>query len=208
VKQLVYEVQIGQRFLAGPLSRKVKSIEVLNVLRHDRNEISVICNVKFKDQFSRTLFEDAEGECQLLEQEGSIFTFFVKRRLPRPPRGVNPRSVFLSTPWKVENGVGRATLLGSGKQIMTMLRALEKEGFPYRVISLTEANFSSSSLLGLLTDKQRETLALAFRSGYYDIPRKTGSDELSRKMGIRNPTFVAHRRKAERRLIAEILKVS
>jgi predicted DNA binding protein len=99
-------------------------------------------------------------------------------------------------------------LLGSGNQIMGMLRSLQKEGIQYKVISLTEANFTSGTLLGLLTEKQREILTVAFKLGYYDIPRKAGSDELARKLGIRNPTFVAHRRKAERRLIEEILKVS
>ena len=60
--------------------------------------------------------------------------------------------------------------------------------------------------MSLLTEKQREVLTAAFQSGYFDIPRKMSSDELAVKLGIRNATFVAHRRKAERRLLAEILK--
>jgi DNA-binding CsgD family transcriptional regulator len=211
VKRLVYELNIGQRFLAGPLSKSVKSVEVLNVLRFDRNDISVICRVEFRNPRSQAnrLFGDSDAEVQELEKDRKgVYTFFVRRKLPNPPRGVNPRLVYLSTPWRVENGVGRATCLGSAKQIRTMMRELSKAGIPYKIISLTDARFSGSSLLSVLTDRQREVLAEAFQSGYYDIPRKMRSDELAMKLGMRNATFVAHRRKAERRLLSEIMTKS
>jgi hypothetical protein len=209
MRRLVYEVYIGQRFLAGPLSQNVKSVEVLNILRHDRTEVSVICRVEFKDLSSRSrnLFDDNKAEIHLLEKEKKgVYTFFVKRKLPNPPKGINPRSVYLSVPWRVENGTGTATLLGNAEQIRGMLKGLQKGGISYKVISLTDAKFSSSSLVSLLTSKQRKALTTAFNLGYYDLPRRIGSDELSRKLGISNPTFVAHRRKAERQLLAEILK--
>ena len=208
MRRLVYEINIGQRFLAGPLSQTVKSVEVLNVLRFDRNDISLICRVKFKNSFSRVnrLFDDNKAEVQELEKdrEGAR-TYFVRRKLPNPPKGVNLRLVYLSTPWRVEDGVGRATFLGSGKQITGMLRALQKAGFEYKIISLTDAKFSRDSILGVLTDKQREVISKAYQEGYYEIPRRMGSNELASKLGMRNATFVAHRRKAEKSLLKVIL---
>jgi predicted DNA binding protein len=91
------------------------------------------------------------------------------------------------------------------KQINELLKSLQKAGIAYKIISLTDAKFSLSSLLSVLTSKQREVLAKAFLNGYYDIPRKMRSDELAKKLGMRNATFVAHRRKAEKRLLTEIL---
>jgi predicted DNA binding protein len=211
VRRLVYEVNIGQRFLAGPLSRAVKSIEVLNILRYEKNEISVICRVEFKNPGSEEnrLFEDMEAETQELEKDRKgAYTFFVRRKLPNPPSGFNTKLVYLSVPWRIENGIGRITCLGSAKQIKGMLRALQKVGIAYKIISLTDARFSQSSLLNVLTDKQREVLAKAFQQGYYDIPRRMRSDELAMKLGMRNATFVAHRRKAEKRLLTEILNES
>ena len=129
MRRLVYEINIGQRFLAGPLSQTVKSVEVLNVLRFDKNDISLICRVKFKNSFSKVnrFFDDNKADVQELEKdrEGAR-TYFVRRKLPNPPKGVNPRLVYLSTPWRVEDGVGRATFLGSGKQITGMLRGYKK----------------------------------------------------------------------------------
>jgi TfoX/Sxy family transcriptional regulator of competence genes len=208
VKRLVYEMRIGQRFLAGPLSLTVKAVEVVNILRFDKNDISVICKVEFKNPRSKSnlLFEDSVAETQLLERDGKgVCTFFVRRKLPDPPKGLNPRLVYLSTPWRIENEIGRATFLGSAKQIKRMMAELQNAGIVYKIISLTDARFSQSSLMNVLTGKQREVLSTAFQEGYYDIPRKMRSDKLAEKLGMRNATFVAHRRKAERRLVAEIL---
>jgi predicted DNA binding protein len=207
LKKLVYESYVGQRFLAGPLSANVRTIEVLNILRHDRREISVICRVKFKNPISKTIFEDRKAEVHLLDRErkGS-FLYFIRRRLPAPPKGVDPRSVYLSVPWSVENGVGRVTMLGNTRQIHKVLQDTRRAGVAYKIVSLSDAKFSAASLLGLLTGKQREAISTSFELGYYDIPRKAGSDEIAKKLGIRNPTFVAHRRKAELRLLTEIMK--
>jgi predicted DNA binding protein len=207
VRRLVYEAYIGRRFLGGPLSENVRVVEVLSVLRHRRREISVICRVEFKDpSTSSALFDDDKAEVQVLEREDhAVCTVFVRRALPDPPKGLDPTSVYLSPPWRVEEGMGRVTLLGSAKEIRRILRELEKTGMPYRIISLNDAKFSTSSLLGLLTGKQRAALSAAFELGYYDIPRKTSSDELAMRLGMSNPAFVAHRRKAEKRLLAEIL---
>jgi len=200
-------MQIGRRFLAGPLSASVKSIEVLNVLRFDRNEISVICRVVFREPGTRAnrLFEDKKAEVQKLEiEKNGVVTYFIRRRLPKPPSGINPYIVYLSTPWTVEDGIGRATCLGSSTQIQEMMKSLEKAGIAYKIVSLANARFSRSSLLRLLTDKQREVISKAREEGYYDIPRKIRSDEMASKLGMRNATFVMHRRKAEKHLIEEI----
>ena len=208
VRRLVYEVNIGQRFLAAPLSLTVRSVDVLNILRFDKDEVSVVCRVEFKNPRSKgnRPFDDDEAEIQELESEGrGVRTFFVRRRLPVPPKGVNPMAAYLSVPWRIENGIGRATCLGSSRQIERLLRGLQNAGIAYKVISLTDARFSAKTLLSSLTGKQRRVLSEAFLKGYYDIPRKTRSDELATKLGISNATFVAHRRKAERRLIVGVL---
>jgi len=42
-----------------------------------------------------------------------------------------------------------------------MQRALQKVGIEYKIISLTDARFSKSSLLNVLTDRKREVLTKA-----------------------------------------------
>ena len=204
-------MKLGQRFLAGPLSGTVKSVEVLTVLRYEKREISLICRVRFRNPQAsgNRLFDDDVAEVHELERDSKgVRVLFVRRTLPRLPKSVDPMAAYVSVPWRIEDGVGKTTYLGSAHQVKRALRAIEKAGIEYKVISLTDAKFSPGSLLSMLTDRQREVLSEAFRQGYYEIPRKTRSDELASSLGMSNATFVAHRRKAERQLLSELLRGS
>ncbi|HYB76361.1 MAG TPA: helix-turn-helix domain-containing protein, partial [Nitrososphaerales archaeon] len=70
---------------------------------------------------------------------------------------------------------------------------------------LTDAKFPPNSPIGRLTDKQRRVLIAAYRLGYYDVPRRITCEELAKKLNLVKATFSTHVRKAERRLLAELL---
>ena len=74
------------------------------------------------------------------------------------------------------------------------------------MVLLTEAKFSLDSPLSVLTEKQKNVLITAYKLGYYDVPRKISSEQLSKKLNLHSSAFVAHRRKAEKRLLAQIIK--
>jgi len=60
--------------------------------------------------------------------------------------------------------------------------------------------------LGDLTDRQRETLEIAYRAGYFDWPRESTAEEVAESMGIAAPTLHRHLRKAHDRLLAEFFE--
>jgi predicted DNA binding protein len=68
-----------------------------------------------------------------------------------------------------------------------------------------DARFPPNSPMGRLTEKQRRVLIAAYKLGYYDIPRRITSGEMARKLNLVKSTFSAHVRKAERRLLTEML---
>jgi predicted DNA binding protein len=76
-----------------------------------------------------------------------------------------------------------------------------------KVINMTfkQSTYEKKDLLSVLTDKQRGVMIAAYRNGYYDIPRKISSDMLSQKVNISKPTLMEHLRKAERRILAEMM---
>ncbi|HSV42681.1 MAG TPA: helix-turn-helix domain-containing protein, partial [Methanomassiliicoccales archaeon] len=76
-----------------------------------------------------------------------------------------------------------------------------------KIVNMTfkRATYQKKDVLSVLTDKQRKTVAAAYEHGYYDYPKKIGSEELAKKIGISKGTMMEHLRKAEGRLLREIL---
>jgi predicted DNA binding protein len=72
-------------------------------------------------------------------------------------------------------------------------------------ISFQPAAFSDSAILSCLTERQKEVITVAKKSGYYDVPRKVNAEELSKKLGVSRATITEHLRKAEQRIIKNIL---
>jgi len=97
------------------------------------------------------------------------------------------------------------TFVGTAKQVTAVLESLDRARMPHNVISLMDARFSPDSPLARLTKKQRDVLKKAYELGYYDRPRRIGSEELAQKLNLAKSTLVAHRRKAERRVLAQVL---
>ena len=112
---------------------------------------------------------------------------------------------YLSVPFEIKDGRARLTYLGNAKEIKGFLDGIERQGVKYRVKSITDAKFSQTSPLSRLTDKQRKVLVMAYRSGYYDEPRRISSLELAKRMKVGSSTLINHRRRAEKRLLAELV---
>jgi PAS domain S-box-containing protein len=55
-----------------------------------------------------------------------------------------------------------------------------------------------------LTDRQRETLQMAFHAGYFDWPRSTDAETVAAEVGIAQSTLSQHLRTAERKLLEEL----
>lgn len=98
-------------------------------------------------------------------------------------------------------------MLGNARSMKMFLKTLQEVKLHPRIVSLTDAVFSLNSPLEHLTEKQKTVIIDAFKNGYYDFPRKIGSEALAKKLGIREPTLVIHRRKAERKLFAHMLGI-
>ena len=189
--------------------KKIKSFEMLHILRFDSAEAAAIFRLEPKDdsltaeELLKSLLYSVKIDYQLLEQDGGACIFFVKGKPPQSASGSSNRGgMYPMLPFEVRDGRVRVTLVGDDEQVKEFL---ENRRVNYKVVSLTDAKFSLNSPVSRLTGKQQEAISLAFRLGYFDTPRKVSAAELADKLGLASSTLAVHLRRAERRLLAETL---
>jgi hypothetical protein len=214
MRRLILEFRIEEiskfRQVDIQLFQKIKTLEVLQDLRRDPEEVSMICRIELEDNSSNSedftkLLAENGYDMQLLEREkDGAYIAFIK---------INPvqvKSRFAGGCYLVSRQIRedkiRMTLLGSSEQVKELVNGIRKTGIRCRINSLADATYSMNSPLNFLTEKQRAALISAYRYGYYDLPRKINSEQLAKKLNIHKSALATHRRKAEARLIAKILK--
>ncbi|MGD0328850.1 MAG: helix-turn-helix domain-containing protein [Nitrososphaeria archaeon] len=204
-------IQRGLKMLE--MLQKTKSFEVLHILRTDQDEFAYIFKVETKDpsfnikDLLLELVHGTEVKLQLLQQEKEgTRTYFIKGKLPHPSPETNSKRInmYPLLPFSFRDGKVRVALLGDNNQVEEFLEFVEKAG-TFRVVSLMDAKFLPSSPVNRLTGKQRDAIILAFKLGYFDTPRKISSEQLATKLGLASSTLAIHLRRAERRLLAEML---
>jgi predicted DNA binding protein len=211
MRRLIVECPTGElsRVIGTPTIQKIELLEVISFLRFTQDEVALICRIKFNDQAAnvKEIFNGERFESQLLEEEeNGACTFFIKKKQHSVLSAVPiAASGYVSIPYEIRDGKVKATFVGNAEQIRRIREAIEEKGIRHKVLSLTDARFPPSSPLSRLTEKQQEVLIAAYRLGYYDLPKRVSSEELARRFKIRSPTLVVHRRRAERRLLAEVI---
>jgi hypothetical protein len=96
------------------------------------------------------------------------------------------------------------SISGDEKNLKKILELMKTLG-EITSISFKKATYNEQTILSCLTGKQKEILIAAKKNGYYNYPRKINSQELSEKIGLSKPTVVQHLRKAEIRIVKNIL---
>jgi hypothetical protein len=215
MRRLILEIpekEIKKVGIELPPFKIIKSLELLYFLKQTQEEFAAITRVEFKDPNSKVedlLTGGLLVEAQVLEKEkNGSFTIFLRSgpSLSSVLSVIGIESGFLFPPMGVKDGKIKFSFLGNESQVKQFMEGMDTIGLHYRVVMLTDADFSPISPLNQLTEKQRELLLTAYKSGYYDIPRKITSDQLANKVGLANSTVVEHLRKAEQRLLIHILE--
>lgn len=214
MRRLVIEIPL-EEMVEDPNSplRMIETSEIVHLFKQRRGEFEGIVRVAFKDPSVNieNPFPGLDAEYQLLDvdSKSGVQTYFIRIKARHPTRRVftlgEVTGGYVTLPVEVMDGKVRMNFIGSPLEVRRFIRVVAKSWPGYKVVSLTDARFSSDSPLGCLTDKQRRVLLTAFNLGYYDTPRRIGSRELASRLNIRGSALIAHRRKAERRVLAKII---
>ena len=98
------------------------------------------------------------------------------------------------------------SFIGEQRNLMRFVEMLKGADFG-QITNMTfkRGAYQRKDLLSVLTDRQREVMVAAYRYGYYDLPKGISSVRLSEGVALSKPTMLEHLRKAERRLMTEIM---
>jgi predicted DNA binding protein len=188
----------------------------MHTLRFDNEEFAAIIRIKLKDSSAKiqdlhsNLKKNLEKlKVQLLEEDrAGASIYYISCR---PPRDSADQNIFgfagyVSQLFEVRDGKIKIVFYGEINQLKNLLQSIEQIGRPFKVVSVSDAKFSSESPLNKLTEKQRTVLVCSFEHGYFETPKKISNHRLAEKLNMKSATLIEHRRKAEQRILAEIIK--
>jgi len=96
------------------------------------------------------------------------------------------------------------TLIAEEKMLRKFFKIMKLMGTIEKTIFL-KADYKGHGIQNVLTEKQNKILQEAIKWGYYKYPREIDTDELSKRVGVSRTTLVEHLRKAENRIMEQII---
>jgi predicted DNA binding protein len=213
MKKLTIELEIKKEFLEmlNFLLDKTESIELIELIKIDfEHGIKMgIAALNMKEGYT---IEDLDlpeymEMLTVLKKEGNKYIVFSKVTFFKKFTHFAKKfdlDLIWDTPSIFTKGKIILSVIGNQENLKKFLEVIKNLG-EIKNISFTKAIFNEQTILSCLTNRQREILIAAKKNGYYSYPRKINSKELSEKIGLSKPTVVQHLRKAEVRLVSNIL---
>jgi hypothetical protein len=197
----------------GRYSDRIDLLEALKCFKCDAQGLALICRIRLKD--NKMTIKELQGKGLLTrvevlyrEKDGSFVVFIEgKSCVPPPPKNVKPFQVMMSKPPEfLDVDKMKVEVIGKEKEMQKFLSytsTLNSRLFKLTGLSALEPR--QESHLADLTGRQRQALITAISLGYYDVPRIVSSEEVSRHLNMDKSTFVEHLRKAERKIVAQVI---
>jgi len=167
-----------------------------------------------KEEDIKKFVDDLKKDKEIIDLEMSGNSLFFLVRIPKktkiPTTHYDPK-IFWLKPVVVDQqgyewwdiGTWDRTLLNK------FINALQKGNYDLKIIKIKNELLNEiyfPQVMPFLTKNQKKALELAYQSGYYDFPRKIELRNLAKKAGISLSTFREHLRKAEKRIIPNLMR--
>lgn len=195
-----------------PMFETIHSFEILDTLKTDWEGGTSVNLIEVHLREARSIHEVGSiGNMEILSvlrSEGDKHTCLTRYAQPEESKHLfeefdldlmNTLPFFVSDMKHIYSVIGED---GSLRKYVALIK--ERIG---RIENMTfkSAAYQRHDILSILTDKQREVLIKAHKYGYYDYPKKINSARLSDRVGLSRSTLLEHLRKAEGRILKEIL---
>lgn len=200
---------------------KYEEVELLETLRLEQGWRLQLLRVRRKGPLKTAL--ELERESRRIRALYGLESFELVERRPRTRdyivlvRQRNPErlrrllslaggEISPTAPFRLASEKVVASFRGNERAIRRVLRRLDREEFPYRVVRTSGRPYLAEGV-PLLTSLQSELLTRAWMLGYYTVPRRITLTRMARQSGRSPPALGKILRRAEGRLVARWLSV-
>ena len=213
MRKLIIELKAKEEILKNLyfLLDKVESIELIELLKLDfEQKIKMgIAALNMKEGYTIEDIDipDFMEMLTVLKQEGNRYIILSKVKFLNKFVGLAKKfdiDIIWTTPSIFKKDKMTLSVIGNEENLKKFLAVVNYIG-EVKSKSFIKVAFNEQSILSCLTEKQKETIIAAKNNGYYSYPRKINSQELSKIVGLSKPTVVQHLRKAESRIVSNIL---
>lgn len=210
---MVFKV-LGKRFF-----RKIECFEGRALIKYSLEDMSklVITDIVMKDGYTLENFDPPEEMVVLdvlkAREDVRTYTLLIKVQVREasPMKkyfqkliGFMDADVIYDLPFHASESKLVVSCIGESAELEKALKAFRLMG-TVRQIHFQKATFTEYDPLACLTPKQRDIVLAAKKTGYYGYPKRVSSQDLAEQLGISKATLIEHLRKAEIRLIDNLL---
>lgn len=104
-----------------------------------------------------------------------------------------------------DDGAATVTVVGPEPDIERVIADVP-DGLAVDIEAVGGPAVREDGVLSRLSDRQREALEAALEVGYYELPRRSTTEDVAAVMGCRPSTAAEHLRKAESKLVLALLR--
>ena len=213
MRKLTIEM-VPQQSLMDPVKDqlpKVEWVRVLDILRLDFDEGVTVALSEIKLTPGHVIedieYSDGSEILAILKHEGQVYTTIAKLQTPDEFKSVLDK-LKLDLVWDTPLFKSRErivmSVIGADCELRRFLANMKSMG-EVTSVKFSKPTFKAVEPMGCLTSRQREVLVAAYENGYYDYPRKVNAGELASKLGLNKATVIEHLRKAEGRMMAQLM---
>ena len=214
MRKLILEFEPNEKIKEGfkPIFDKVHYYEILETLKIDPEKGTCVDLIEFELKEGLSIHElESIGHNEILnvlKSEGDKHTCLVRYQEPEESRAYFKEyalDLINSTPSILSSEKFTISVIGDQKTLASFIDLVKTNVGKVLDMRFQRAAYQKHDILSVLTDKQKEIIIAANHYGYYDYPKKINAEQLSKKVNISKATLLQHLRKAEGRLVANIL---
>jgi DNA-binding XRE family transcriptional regulator len=214
MRKLTLQIELNETIKEAQRSafEHITSWELLETLKTEWEEgvVIVLIDIILKEDVS---IHDLEyiGDFEILsvlKSEGNKHTCLARHQEPDISKDMFKEfdlDLINTTPTKLSEDKYTCSVIGDNENLTKFVELMKTTMGKVENMTFKKAAYQKHDILSVLTDKQREIIIAAQKYGYYSYPKEIRSEELAKKIGISKNTTIEHLRKAEERIMKNIV---